>query len=131
MNSSVWVGLLAASATVLLTGQVIRGRAPSIALLLSIAGLLVLFRMISPVIQTLQSTLEDLLNQSGLKRELFAPLLKVLAITQITRISAELCRDAGERGLAAKLELCGGTTSLLCILPLAQEALKLIGALGT
>jgi len=131
MNSSVWVGLLAAAATVLLTGQVIRGRAPSIALLLSIAGLLVLFRMISPVIQTLQSTLEDLLNQSGLNRELFAPLLKVLAITQITRISAELCRDAGERGLAAKLELCGGTTSLLCILPLAQEALKLIGALGT
>lgn len=131
MNCSVWVGLLAAAATVLLTGQVIRGRAPSIALLLSIAGLLVLFRMISPVIQTLQSTLEDLLNQSGLNRELFAPLLKVLAITQITRISAELCRDAGERGLAAKLELCGGTTSLLCILPLAQEALKLIGALGT
>ena len=131
MNSFVWVGLLAAAATVLLTGQVIRGRAPSIALLLSIAGLLVLFRMISPVIQTLQSTLEDLLNQSGLNRELFAPLLKVLAITQITRISAELCRDAGERGLAAKLELCGGTTSLLCILPLAQEALKLIGALGT
>ena len=131
MNSSVWVGLLAAAATVLLTGQVIRGRAPSIALLLSIAGLLVLFRMISPVIQTLQSTLEDLLNQSGLNRELFAPLLKVLAITQITRISAELCRDAGERGLAAKLELCGGTTSVLCILPLAQEALKLIGALGT
>ena len=131
MNSSVWVGLLAAAATVLLTGQVIRGRAPSIALLLSIAGLLVLFRMISPVIQTLQSTLEDLLNQSGLNRELFTPLLKVLAITQITRISAELCRDAGERGLAAKLELCGGTTSLLCILPLAQEALKLIGALRT
>ena len=55
----------------------------------------------------------------------------MLAITQVTHISAELCRDAGEKAVAAKLELCGAAASLMCVLPLAEQALALLGALGT
>lgn len=131
MSGAVLVRLLAAAAIVLVCGQVIRGRTPALAVLLSIAGLLVLLEMLIPGLQTLRHTMDNLLLQTGLENHLFAPLLKVLAITQITRISAELCRDGGERGMAAKLELCGATASLICVLPLAWEALTLVGALGT
>ena len=123
--------LLAAAAIVLICGQVIRGRAPALAILLSIAGVLVMLGILLPWIQTLQHTMDELLIQTGVEHRMFVPLLKVLAITQITRISAELCRDGGERGLAAKLELCGATASLICVLPLAKEALLLVGAMGT
>ena len=131
MSGNVLLRLLACAAIVLICGQVIRGRAPALAVLLSIAGLAVLLGMLLPGLQTLRNTMDNLLAQTGLEKRLFVPLLKVLAITQITRISAELCRDGGERGLAAKLELCGATASLICVLPLAQEALTLVGALGT
>lgn len=131
MSGKCLLGLLACAAVVLVCGQVIRTRAPAVALLLSISGLLVLTGMLLPGLQTLRHTMNSLLTQTGLESHLFVPLFKVLAITQITRISAELCRDGGERGLAAKLELCGAVASLICVLPLAQEALTLVGALGT
>ena len=121
----------AVAAAAVLTAQLIRGKTPAMALLVSFTGILALFGMLLPGLQSLWQQFRQLLAQSGLDPALFMPLLKVLAVTQLTRITAELCRDAGERGLAAKLELCGGTVSLLCLLPLAQQALALMGALGT
>ena len=131
MSAEVMMRLLTAAAIVLICGQVIRGHAPALAILLSIAGVLALLGILLPWMQTLRHTMDELLIQTGMEQRLFVPLLKVLAITQITRISAELCRDSGERGMAAKLELCGATTSLICVLPLAKEALLLVGAIGT
>ena len=72
-----------------------------------------------------------ILEHTGLEKQLFMPVVKVLAITQISRLSAELCRDAGERAIAVSLELGSAVASLFCILPLMKEALTLIGAFGT
>ncbi|MBR5244687.1 MAG: hypothetical protein IKW07_01500 [Clostridia bacterium] len=130
MSGGVFGKILLAAALAALTGQLIRGKTPALALLVSVSGLLVLFGLLFPGLQALWQQFQQLLQQSGLDFGLFLPLLKVLAVTQVTRISAELCRDAGERALAAKLELCGGTASLLCLLPLAKQALAMMGALG-
>ena len=123
--------ILLVTAVAALTAQLIRGKTPAVALLVSVSGLLVLFGLLFPGLRALWQEFQQLLTQTGLDAGLFLPLLKVLAVTQVTRISAELCRDAGERALAAKLELCGGTASLLCLLPLAKQALTMMGALGT
>lgn len=122
--------LLVAAAAVSCT-QLIRGKTPALALLISLAAVLVLLGMILPRLQAVWQAFQGLLSQVGLDSRLFLPLVKVLAVTQVTHIAAELCRDAGEKAIAAKLELCGAAASLLCVLPLAEEALALIGALGT
>lgn len=70
-----------------------------------------------------------LLEQAGLETELLSPLLRVLGVTVCTRLSSELCKDAGQGAVAAKLELCGAAVSLLCALPLAKRVLELVGAL--
>ena len=131
MSGGAFGRILVAAVVAAVTAQLIRGKTPALALLVSLSGLLVLFGLLFPCLRGLWQQFQQLLTQSGLDTGLFLPLLKVLAVTQVTRISAELCRDAGERALAAKLELCGGTASLLCLLPLAQQALALMGALGT
>ena len=131
MSGGLFGRILQVAAVAALTTQLIRGKTPALALLVSLTGLLVLFGLLFPGLRAVWQQFRQLLIQAGLDIDLFLPLLKVLAVTQITRISAELCRDAGERALAAKLELCGGTASLLCLLPLAQQALALMGALGT
>ena len=122
--------LLVAAAAVSCT-QMIRGKTPALALLISLAAVLVLLRMLLPKLQAIWQAFQGVLAQAGLENQLFLPLIKVLAITQVTHIAAEMCRDAGERAMAAKLELCGAATSLLCVIPLAEQALALIGALGT
>ena len=122
--------LLVAAAAISCT-QLIRGKTPALALLISLAAVLVLLRMLLPKLQAIWQAFQGLLAQAGLENQLFLPLSKVIAITQVTHIAAEMCRDAGERAMAAKLELCGAATSLLCVMPLAERALALIGALGT
>lgn len=131
MSSGVFGKILLAALAAALTCQLIRGKTPSVALLVSVSGILVLFGLLFPGLRAIWQQFQQLLQQSGLDSGLFSPLLKVLAVTQVTRISAELCRDAGERALAAKLELCGGTASLLCLLPLAKQALTMLGAVGS
>lgn len=131
MSGGVLVQMLLTAAVAMLTAQLIRGRTPALAVLVSLCGLLVLLSLLIPSLRTGWMRLQQLLSRAGLETDLFLPLVKLLAVSQVTRISAELCRDAGERALAAKLELCGAAASLLCILPLAEQALALLGALGT
>ena len=131
MNGSVMLRILLTVLSALTCGQLLNGKSPALALLISLAAVLVLLGLLLPHLQAAYQQFSGLLTGIGLDTALLLPVAKVLAITQITHITAELCRDAGERGLAAKLELCGATASLLCILPLAEQALKLIGALGS
>ncbi|MBR5537065.1 MAG: hypothetical protein IKU58_04115 [Clostridia bacterium] len=130
MSGQVAVKILLTAATAVICGQVIKGKTPALALTVSLAAIAVLTGLVWPLAQALWRQIGGLLEGSGLDKTLLLPLAKVLAITQITRVTAELCRDAGERGLAAKLEFCGAVASTLCVLPLAEQALRLIGTLG-
>lgn len=60
----------------------------------------------------------------------FAPyislLLKVCGIGLLTRVSAEICRDAGEASIAAKAELAGKTAVLVCALPVIKSLFEQI-----
>jgi len=122
--------MVAAALTAICCTQLLRGKSPAMAQLLSIATVVGLAATLFPQLKELAEGVQRLFRQTGLEMHLFLPVVKVLAITQITRISAELCRDAGERGIAAKLELGGAAVSLLCIFPLVEEALEMIGALN-
>lgn len=130
MSAGVLLRLLLVAAAGVSCSQLIRGKSPALALAVSLAAVLSLLGLALPGLRTLWQSAGGLLAQAGLERELFLPVVKVLAITQVTHISAELCRDAGEKAVAAKLELCGAAASLLCVLPLAEQALALLGALG-
>ena len=123
--------MLAAGLTAVCCAQLLRGKSPAMAQLISVAAVVGLFAILFPQLKEIADGFQRILRKTELETQLFLPIVKVLAITQITRISAELCRDAGERGIAAKLELGGAAVSLLCIFPLVEEALELIGALGT
>ena len=123
--------MIAAALTAVCCTQLLRGKSPAMAQLISVATVVALFTLLIPELREITNGIQRVFQQTGIKTHLFLPVVKVLAITQITRISAELCRDAGERGIAAKLELGGSAVSLLCIFPLVEEALELIGALST
>lgn len=83
-----------------------------------------------PVLKVLVGEGAALLNKAGLDAQMFSPLLKVLGVTVCTRVSTELCRDAGQNAVAAKLELVGAAAGVLCALPLAKRVLELVGALA-
>lgn len=131
MSGGVMLRILLTVLAAAVCTQLLKSKNPALALLLSLAAVLALLGILLPWLKMLCGSISQLVTDSGLDSALLLPVAKVLAVAQITHIAAELCRDAGERGLAAKVELCGAVASLLCVLPLAEQALKLIGALGT
>lgn len=82
--------------------------------------------VILPQVQALWQDLESMLQLCKVDTTLFVPLLKVVGISVCTRITAELCRDAGERAIGVQVELAGAVAALLCALPLAKRVLELI-----
>lgn len=63
------------------------------------------------------------------ENELFSSLLslalRIVALCILTEVSAGICRDLGEAGLAAKMELCGRAEILLVTLPTFTRLLSI------
>ena len=49
-----------------------------------------------------------------------------LGVAVVVRITAALCRDAGQSALAAKMEIAGAVLTLSVCLPLFEQVLDLI-----
>lgn len=129
---TLWIGrLLLLSACAVCLTQLIRSRAAALALPVSLAACGALAMLLLPRLAEIRGELEGLAQAARLDTALFLPVVKVLAIVEITHLGAELCRDGGEKALAAQLELCGTAAAVICVLPLARQALALLGAIGS
>lgn len=108
----------------------IRQARPELAVPLSVlAGALVLlfvFRQIGLVVELLAGLLE----QAGVNFAYAGSLLKIIGIAYLTEFGAQICRDAGESALGAKVELAGKVFILLLAVPIIIAVVEtLLGVL--
>ena len=66
---------------------------------------------------------------AGLSPAVLAPVLKTVGIAILTHISAEVCRDAKESGIAAFVETAGAAVALCVALPLLRAVLDTVTGL--
>ena len=57
------------------------------------------------------------------------PVVKTVALSILTKLTVEICRSAGESGVAAFVETAGAVLALLVALPLVRAVAQLIGEL--
>ena len=55
-----------------------------------------------------------------------APVLKCVGIGVVTRLSADICRDAGQSAASSAVELCGAACALVTAMPLIRTLLQMI-----
>ena len=96
---------------------------------LSLTAGAVIVSLVLAQVSGLGTFLESLADAAGLAPAVFAPVLKTVGISILTRISSELCRDAGEGGLAAFVEMAGAVLALLVTAPLLQAVLDTLSGL--
>ena len=97
---------------------VLKKDAPAIAFLLVLtAGVILLLRVFSAAGSA---------SQCGLDSALYLPVCKAVGVAVVVRITAALCRDAGQSALAAKMEIAGAVLTLSVCLPLFEQVLDLI-----
>lgn len=97
-----------------------------IALLLSIATTILLMILVGGAASEILTLLRQLAQQANISQALLSPMLKVLGIEVVTNLVAHICRDAGEGGIAAAVELTGAICALYTSIPVIQAVLILI-----
>lgn len=120
------VGLTAA-----VLGTVLKKSAPELALLLVVAAGVWILTLTLDGLGAVAALMEELAGVSGLSEELLEPVAKTVALSILTRLTAEICRSAGESGLASFVEVGGTVAALVVALPLMRAVAVLMAEMLT
>ena len=121
--------LAAVGVTAVVLSAVLRKNTPELALLLALAARRWMLAMAAEGMGAVVALMEELAEQAGLSEVLLEPVMKTVALSILTRLTAEICRSAGEGGVAAFVETAGAVLALLAALPLVRAVARLMGEL--
>lgn len=123
------VRLAAAAVAAALCAVVVKQHAREVGAVLALAAGALLLGAALGAIEEVRALADELGELIGLSPAVLAPVLKTVGIAILTRIAAELCRDAGEGGIAAAAETAGAAAAVLTTLPLLRAVLSTITGL--
>ena len=123
--------LTAVGVTAVVLSAVLKKNTPELALLLVLAAGLWMLSLVASGLGAIVALMEELAQQAGLSEALLEPVVKTVALSILPKLTVELCRSAGEGGVAAFVETAGAVLALLVALPLIQAVAQLMGELLT
>ena len=99
------------------------------ALVLGLAAGAVILGQVLGAAEAVRALMDELGERAGLSPAVLDPVIKTVGIAILTRISSEVCRDAGESGIAAAVETAGAVLALWIALPLLRAVLDTVTSL--
>lgn len=115
--------------TAAVLGTVLRKNTPELALLLSLAAGVWIMAAAAEGLGAALALMKELAALAGLSEVLLEPVVKVLALSVVTRLTVEICRSVGESGVAAFVETAGTVLALAAALPLIRAVVSLMSEL--
>lgn len=107
----------------------VRNYRPELALVVGVATGTILVLAVIGELSGIFDILTDTLTEYGVPYAYIGTLLKIVGIAYATQFGCELCRDAGESAIAARVDLCGRVLILTGAVPAAIELLKSVAEL--
>ena len=123
--------LAAVGVTAVVLSAVLRKNTPELPLLLALAAGLWMLALVGAGLGAVVELMKELAGQAGLSEALLEPVVKTVALSVLTKLTVEICRSAGEGGVAAFVETAGTVLALLAALPLVRAVARLMGELLT
>ena len=106
--------------------MVLKRSAPELGLALSIAVSLLGALLAMELVSGLGDLLETVQEETGLSPAVLGPVMKCVGVGIVTRLAADICRDAGQSAAASAVELCGAACALVTSLPLIRAMLAAV-----
>ena len=118
--------IAAVAVVAVICSSILKKQTPELATVLALtAGAIILgFSLTS--LEAVISFMDSLSDTAGLSPAVLSPVLKAPGISIISHITAEICRDSKETGLATIVETSAAALVLLVSLPLLQSVLTTI-----
>ena len=121
--------LAAVGVTAVVLSAVLRKNTPELALLLALAAGLWMLALTAEGLGAVAALIQELADQAGLPEALLEPVMKTVALSILTKLTVEICRSAGEGGVAAFVETAGAVLALTVALPLVRAVAQMMGEL--
>ncbi|RKI71880.1 stage III sporulation protein AD [bacterium 1xD42-67] len=121
--------LTAVGVTAVVLSAVLRKNTPELALLLALAAGLWMLALTAEGLGAVVALIRELADQAGLSEALLEPVVKTVALSILTKLTVEICRSAGEGGVAAFVETAGAVLALTVALPLVRAVAQMMGEL--
>ena len=122
----VMIKVAAGAVTAVLCATVVRRGAPELGFLLALAAGVWVLWTVADSLKLVTEWMKWLCELTGLEDWLIEPVFKTVVLSIITRLTAEVCKSAGESGVAAFVETAGTILALAVSLPLVGGVLKMM-----
>ncbi|NLA87280.1 MAG: hypothetical protein GX847_08380 [Clostridiales bacterium] len=127
MGILIKVAAVAVAGTVL--GLVIKKNSPEMALMLTISLALIALYLAIDTITSVADFIKSLADAAKISPAVLTIVFKTIGISIITKLSADICRDAGQSSAASGIELTGAFSALYISLPLFKTVMSMIESL--
>ena len=122
-------GIIALGLTGTVFSVLLKKENPQMAMLTAAATGILIFLMLCSPLGELLSLLQETAEEAGVGEGYFRIVLKVIGIAYLTQFGAQLCADAGETAVAAKIELAGKILMMTAAAPVLTGLLETVMAL--
>ena len=117
----VGIGLIGAIVSILL-----RNSKPEFSMLIPVVVSFTVLACAMPYLIRITEELSRMASSAGINSSYMRIVIKVIGISYLVCITAELCKDAGENAIAAKIELGGKLIILAMAIPIINSLLNLV-----
>lgn len=104
----------------------VKKQVPELGLALGLVAGALILSFSFPALKSVTQLMKNLADAAGLSPAVLTPVIKTVGIAIITKLTAEVCRDAKEGGIAAFIETAGAAGALLVCLPLMEAVLSTV-----
>lgn len=120
------VQIVGVGLTAVVLSLVVRRSNPEMAVQIALVVACIVFLFVLDKIQAIIGLFEEMAGRAGVGEMYLVILLKIIGISYLTEFGAQVCRDAGEGTIAAKVELAGKVMILVMAVPIIALALDTI-----
>jgi len=121
--------IAAGAVSAALCAAVLRKNGPEFAVLIMLTAGIWVLSVAAGALSQVVTSLARLARIAQLDTTLVEPVVKVVGLSVITRVAGEMCRAAGEGGIAAFVEVAGTFLALAAALPLVNGVVEMIAGL--
>lgn len=99
---------------------------PEFSLLIIIAGSCVILLYLLQYIDSVIYDIDNIITQTGINKELFIIILKIIGVGYLVEFGANICIDSGNQSIADKIILAGKVVILSVSMPVISNLLNTI-----
>lgn len=108
---------------------VVKQTKPELALLVGLAGSVVMFFYIIDMLEQAFGVFSFILESTKLDAELFVVLLKIVGIGYLTEFAANICNDSGNSSIASKIMLAGKLAIFILAIPIIKNIIEILASI--